>query len=71
MSLREWLTLYRCGCGYTGLAGLPLTVLVLSILTNVALLVLLSVWLTAEGRSGTARAHCAVVTLRLDAELAP
>ena len=38
MSPREWLTLYRCGCGYVGLTGLPLTVL-----ANVALLVLLLV----------------------------
>ena len=38
MSLREWLTLYRCGCGYTGLAGLPLTGLVVSVLANAVLL---------------------------------
>ena len=41
MSPREWLTLYRCGCGYVGLTGLPLTGLVLSLLANVAMLVLL------------------------------
>ena len=41
MSPREWLTLYGCGCGYTGLAGLPMTGLVVSILANVVLLVLL------------------------------
>ena len=43
MSPREWLTLYRCGCGYTGVAGLPLTGLVISLLANAALLVLLLV----------------------------
>ena len=43
MSPREWLTLYRCGCGYAGLAGLPLTGLVTSLLANVAMLVLLLV----------------------------
>ena len=41
MSPREWLTLYRCGCGYTGLTGLPLTGLVVSVLANAVLLVLL------------------------------
>lgn len=41
MSPREWLTLYRCGCGYAGLAGLPLTGLVVSVLANAVLLVLL------------------------------